>query len=826
MKRSLLIALTALLWSGTVQAYHNLIEYALPRGAGRGETVKVRIYGTYLEEPAEAVFHRSGIQCLSLGKAIPMEKPELFPGEGKADSYVDATLQIAPDCPLGEHLLRLRTKTLLSEPVTFWVGPFPTVRESESKMGENDVPEKAQLVPLNSTVNGQIQSGNNTPDRDCFSVELKKGQRLSAELESVQLGTLNLRGENDCQIRIIAPNGKELATCDDTALHVQDPLLTLIAPDDGRYVVEVSQNMHMPGAYCYYRLHLGNFPRPTTVYPLGGRPGEQLDVLLQGDAAGSTRATVALPAEMKHAGPLALFRFEPTENGVPAPSPLLLRLTSHPNVLKAGGLGDKPQTFTTPVALNGILSKDGMVDQWRFHANKGDRLDMRVFASSMGTPLDPKIWIRSATGDSSDKPLVQADDASLPERGYWAFHTHARPPALLDPALTFSAPDTGDFILGVEDTRGIGGADFIYRIEINPHVDGIHPYVMGLANQKIAREIDFVVPQGNRWTLSVSLGEDVGTKLGAGEYELEALGLPPGVTMIASKYPKGVKQMPVQFVAAPDAKPGVSFIKLIAKAVDKSPLEGSCQQGFPFTDRRAQYAWWFVQLDEFALAVVDPAPFRVETSSPSVVIAKNSEVTLDLKIERQPGWNEPLEIQTDWLPLGVEKGPPVPVAAGQNTAQLHLRASEKALAGKWPITVTATTINGDVLGGGGCRLVSSPVITLEVSEPYLSVTFQRAAIERGQQGELVADLKQNRPFSGKASASLLRLPKGVKLLEPLPQISAADKTCVFKVEVTADALVGQAKEIGAEITFTENGQSIRQQSGSGVLRIDPSRGAK
>lgn len=826
MKRFTLIALSFLLSSGAVQALHNLIEYALPRGAGRGETVKVRIYGTYLDDPAEAVFHGSGISCLALGKAVPMEKPEFLTAGGRADSYVEATLRVAPDCPLGEHLLRLRTKTFLSEPVTFWVGPFPTVRETETKFGENDLPATAQVVPLNSTVNGQIQSGNNTPDRDCFAIELKKGQRLSAELESVQLGTLNLRGENDCQLRILAPNGKELAVCDDTILHVQDPLLTLIAPEDGRYIVEVSQNMHMPSAYCYYRFHLGNFPRPTTVYPLGGRPTEKLKVLLQGDAAGPTRSTVELPAEMKHSGPLALFQFEPSANGIPAPSPLRMRLTSHPNVMRDEGLGSQPQPFAIPSALNGILSKDGMVDQWQFHIQKGEQLDVRLFASSMGTPLDAKIWIRVATTDKADKLLAQADDASLAERGYWAFHTHARPPGLLDPALTFSAPETGDYILGVEDTRGIGGPDFIYRIEVNPHVDGIHPYVMGLYNQKISRDIDLVVPRGNRWTLSVSLGEDIGSKLGTREYELEAQGLPPGVSMIASRYPKGIKQMPVQFVAAPDAKPGVSFIRLLAKAVDNSPVEGSCQQGFPYTDRRSQYAWWFVQLDEFALAVVEPAPFRIESASPSVAIAKNSEVTLHLKIQREAGWNEPLEIQTDWLPPGVEKGPPIPVPAGQDTAELRLHASDKAPPGIWPITVTASTVNGEVLSGAGCRLVTSPIISMEVSEPYLNVNFQRAAIERGQKGELIADLKQNKAFTGKATASLLRLPKGVKLLEPFPQISATDKSCVFKLEVSADALVGQAKEISAEITFTENGQSIRQQSGSGVLRIDPSRGAK
>jgi len=50
--------------------------------------------------------------------------------------------------------------------------------------------------------------------------------------------------------------------------------------------------------------------------------------------------------------------------------------------------------------------------------------------------------------------------------------------------------------------------------------------------------------------------------------------------------------------------------------------------------------------------------------------------------------------------------------------------------------------------------------------------------------------------------------------------------CSFKVEVTADALEGQYKEIAAEITIVQNGQPIRQQSGSGTLRVDPTKGGK
>ena len=57
-------------------------------------------------------------------------------------------------------------------------------------------------------------------------------------------------------------------------------------------------------------------------------------------------------------------------------------------------------------------------------------------------------------------------------------------------------------------------------------------------------------------------------------------------------------------------------------------------------------------------------------------------------------------------------------------------------------------------------------------------------------------------------------------------IDADDKSCIFHLEATDDALVGLYKEISTEITIHVNGQAIRQQSGSGILRIDPARGGK
>jgi hypothetical protein len=46
---------------------------------------------------------------------------------------------------------------------------------------------------------------------------------------------------------------------------------------------------------------------------------------------------------------------------------------------------------------------------------------------------------------------------------------------------------------------------------------------------------------------------------------------------------------------------------------------------------------------------------------------------------------------------------------------------------------------------------------------------------------------------------------------------------VFQIASDADALMGLYKDISCEVTVRENGQSVKQQTGSGVLRVDPAR---
>jgi hypothetical protein len=48
----------------------------------------------------------------------------------------------------------------------------------------------------------------------------------------------------------------------------------------------------------------------------------------------------------------------------------------------------------------------------------------------------------------------------------------------------------------------------------------------------------------------------------------------------------------------------------------------------------------------------------------------------------------------------------------------------------------------------------------------------------------------------------------------------------FTLKATPDALVGNYQGVVLDLTVTDRGQSIRQLSGYGVLRVDAERGAR
>src|SRR5688572_18984488 len=173
------------------------LDVISPQGVERGTEVELTFSGGNLAKAQELLFYSPGFTVKSLTPA---------------DNNVKALVAVAPDCRIGIHAVRLRSLEGVSDLRTFTVGNLPEVKEVEPN---NDF-LAPQVVPLNSTISGVVQA----EDIDHFVVELKKGDRLTAELEGLRLGYTFF----DPYVAILNTARFELARSDDAALLSQDCL--------------------------------------------------------------------------------------------------------------------------------------------------------------------------------------------------------------------------------------------------------------------------------------------------------------------------------------------------------------------------------------------------------------------------------------------------------------------------------------------------------------------------------------------------------------------------------------------------------------------------
>jgi hypothetical protein len=393
----------------------------------------------------------------------------------------------------------------------------------------------------------------------------------------------------------------------------------------------------------------------------------------------------------------------------------------------------------------------------------------------------------------------------------------------MDPIALFRPPTDGDYLIGVEDTTGAGGPDHVYRVEIEPAHDAVFTHITSPDGYQRPRTAGLIVPRGDRWTLIVQLAQGFGNTY-KGDLELEAIGLPEGVTMVAPRITKGVNRIPVEFIASPGVEPQAVLIDLLARPVDpKATVESGSRQSFALLNRPGDLPWHFVFLDKYALAITDPAPFSISLEAPATGLVQSGELQLKVKVTRHGDFKGSVEIEPDWLPNGVSHEPVVTIPAGKDEAAVKIQANDKAAPGTYKIAMNASTTGGDGYSGIGRVRVSSEFVDLRVSEPYLSIDLQRTSVERGKTAVLIGALRQNKPFPGKATITLRQLPKGVKMLDPAPEITSKDTEVIFHVEADPDALAGLYRGINCEVAIAEAGQTIREHTGNGTLRVDEAR---
>jgi hypothetical protein len=689
-------------------------------------------------------------------------------------NQVKVTVKIAPECQLGEHAMRIRCASGVSELRTFWVGALPTLDEKEP----NSDFASPQKISMNVTVHGVVDN----EDVDYYAVEAKKGQRISAEVEAMRLGTTFF----DPYVAILNAKRFELAAADDSPLFGQDTCVSVVAPEDGIYIVQIRESSYGGNGGCTYRLHIGNFPRPQAVYPSGGKLGEETEVRFLGDPSGELKQKVKLPAI-----PDDKFTIHAQDAGGISPSALRFRLSDVPNVLEVEPNDAHAQATPSafPCAFNGIIEKAGDIDHFKFTAKKGQVFDVHCYARRLGSQLDPVMYLGALNGGA----MVGNDDSGGP-----------------DSYFRVTIPNDGEYCLWVHDHLRKGGPNYVYRVEFQPVPTRIDLSIPKVANYSQERQT-IVVPKGNRFATLISASR---VNFG-GDLAITADNLPQKVTYATENMAANMSVVPFVFEAAPDAPTSGNFASITGKHVDPNQkIPSIFSQVAEFTiNQPGQSIYCQHRFEKPTVAVTEAVPFKISIVEPKVPLVHGGSMQLKIVAERAPNFKAPITIIPLYNPPGVGSVGSVVIPEGQNEVLFSLNANGGAPVRKWKYAVLGTANPGT-----GNVWVSSQLATIEIAPPYVAFTMERGAVERGKSTQMFVKMTVNKPFEGNAVVNLIGLP--AKVTTTPQNITKDTKEFFFPIATDATSPNGIHRNIFCQVVVTENGEPVVHNLGSSELRID------
>ena len=410
----------ALLFCSAVLAAPPFLTELQPRGTQKGKTVTLTVAGRNLSEGAKVIttLPASFTPLTASARGLPF------------------LVELKPDTPGGVYPIRVQTPGGMSNILLFTVGDFSEIDEVEITAHANDTIATAQPVKSTPiTINGTLTGA----DRDDFRVTAKAGERLVFEAEARRCGSAI-----DPVLTLFDQTGKQLARNEDAPGIGVDARIDYTFPHEGEYVIEINDARFSKQDQNFYRLKIGNYSYPESVFPLGGRHGETLQVEFTGKGA-LVRSSIRLP---EHGDFTSV-----SMPGSPT-LPFRLALSDYPE-LRAPVEGSLP----VPAVVNGRIAKPGQVDRFTLQVKPGDSLLFELQSRELATSaLDGLIAVFNGKG----KKLASAGDIPPPV-DVFSLQTGNR--TSNDPFLNFRVPEgVEDIVVTVEDIAQRGGANFGYRL--------------------------------------------------------------------------------------------------------------------------------------------------------------------------------------------------------------------------------------------------------------------------------------------------------------------------------------------------------------------------
>lgn len=749
--------------AGPARASHPDANVLSLSGIQRGTSAEVTISGARLGDAKALLFYSPGLTATNITKV----------DANVIKATIAADANVTPDL----HPFRVVTDTGISNLRLFNVSAMPSVAEAEP----NNEFVKPQPIPVGSTIDGVVLS----EDVDYFEVELKQGQTLHVEIEGLRHAYLN--DFFDPYIAIYDDKRFEIASSDDSVFLQQDCLASIVAPRDGKYIIEVRESSFGGNDRSRYRLHVGGFPRPVAMVPSGGRPGEKLEVTCIDNLGNSWKETFQLPNE-----PTEAFKVWSQRDGVIAPSPNYLRVVDVPNVLESEPNDDHNKieiVSSVPAAFNGLLETEKDRDFWVFEAKKDQQLEIRVHARSpIRSQVDSVLQVWKVGGGA----LAGNDDSGGP-----------------DSYLQFKVPEDGKYAVCVYDHLGRFGKQFAYRAEVLLQTPTVETTITE-QERYVAQTV--AVPRGGRMAILVN----VARRFVGGEAKIEALDLPPGLTHLETKCDADLGNVQMLFRADANAANAGKIVDFIAsiQASPEQKITGGLRQRSMLVRGQNNVDVWGQTDHRLPVALIDPAPFDVAVVEPQVPLVRNGSLPLTINIKRNEGFDKPVTVRLLNAPPGIGAST-VTIPGDKSSIEMPLTANNGAAIRKWPLIVLATTDNGY-----GPIVLASEFFHIDVTEPLFEFKFAKTMAEQGKPADVILGAKLKRPVEGKVEIEILGVPPGTTAVAAKQELAPDAERLAFTLQIPPETRAGNYKTIVYRGTVTTDKGVITQVNGNSEIQID------
>ena len=702
----------------------------------RGRTVRVTFEGKSLDGAAEIIASVSGVTAKRI--------------EGSTAEKLQAEVTLPPTAPAGVCQLSVKTLGGQTAALPFVIDLFPAMTEKEP----NNSPTTGQRIALPATVVGTLaQAG----DVDCFRFQAAAGQQVGVQIITAAIGS-----KMEPHLQLIDPTGQVVA---ESAAGT----LGCTCPREGVYALTVRDRDYRGGAGMHYRLHVGDIPIITSVFPLGLQRGTETEIHLEGVHLGSVKSVrVKAPADAAPGTRLPVGVTTP--QGAPLGNASVVVGEFAETV--RGRSADEAQRVAVPGTANGRIDRPGQSEIWWFAAKKGQRLIVEVDARRLGSPLDSSIEILDAAG----KPVPRAVLRCL-AKTYVTFRDHDS----VGPNIRIEAWNE----LAVNDYLYVG-SELIRIRALPPHPDADCTF-FSVAGQRVG----FLDTTPTHHSMGVPM------------YKVAIH--PPG-----SVFPPNGFPVFTLYHRNDDGGPGYGKD---SRLFFDPPADGDYQ--VRVSDARGQGGSAYA----YRLTVRPPRPdFKVSFNPTAPAVWRGGAVPVNVTVERIDGFDGKVDLKQENVPPGFS-APATNVLPDETTTAFALFAepSAQSPAGVPPLKLTARAVID------GKEVVRTAIGGLpKAVDPGDIVTATEQAeltLRPGGTARLTVRIERRSDFKGRVPLDVKGLPHGVRVLDiGLNGILITEKETSRTVELYAEPWV-QPTEHPIVVLARREGKNTEHAAKSVLLRI-------